>query len=195
MFGSLEELTTDEIKGQFETNVFGVLRATKAVIPIMRKQGGGKIVNISSLGGRVGIAPFLCAYHSSKFAIEGLTESLRQELAEFNIDIILIEPGAIRSNFIDNSKSAKNYNPDNSPYASSVLKLFEGFQTILKDSSDPRDVAEMMLKAVNTLDPDVRYPVGKDAESVLKARAELSDKEMEKWICESYIDKKGFMRE
>jgi short-subunit dehydrogenase len=194
LFGSLEELTIDEIKGQFETNFFGVIRATKAVIPTMRKQGNGTIVNISSLGGRIGLVPFLTAYHSSKFAVEGFTESLRQELAQFNIDVILIEPGAIRSNFIDNSKNAKNYNPENSPYASTIQKVFEGFQSIMADSSHPRDVAEMILKVVNTSSPNVRYPVGKDAESVLKVRTELSDKELEKWVRESYMDKKGFIR-
>ena len=93
LFGSLEELTIDEIKGQFETNFFGVIRTCKAVIPTMRKQGSGTIVNISSLGGRIGLMPFLTAYHASKFAVEGFTESLRQELAQFNIDVILIEPG------------------------------------------------------------------------------------------------------
>jgi NAD(P)-dependent dehydrogenase (short-subunit alcohol dehydrogenase family) len=195
VFGSLEELTIDEIKGQFETNFFGVVRATKAAIPTMRKQGSGTIVNISSLGGRIGLMPFLTAYHSSKFAVEGFTESLRQELAQFNIDVILIEPGAIRSNFIDNSKNAKNYNPENSPYAGTIQKLFEGIQSIFAESSHPRDVAEVILKVVNTSSPNVRYPVGKDAESVLKARTELSDKEMEKWVRESYMDKKGFIRQ
>ena len=195
VFGSLEELTIDEIKGQFETNFFGVIRATKAVIPTMRKQGSGTIVNISSLGGRIGLMPFLTAYHSSKFAVEGFTESLRQELAQFNIDVILIEPGVIRSNFIDNSKNAKNYNPENSPYAGTIQKLFEGFQSIMADSSHPKDVAEVILKVVNTSSPNVRYSVGKDAESVLKARTELSDKELEKWVRESYMDKKGFIRQ
>jgi short-subunit dehydrogenase len=195
LFGSLEELTIDEIKGQFETNFFGLIRATKAVIPTMRKQGSGTIVNISSLGGRIGLVPFLTAYHASKFAVEGFTESLRQELAQFNVDVILIEPGNIRSNFIDNSKNAKNCNPENSPYASTIQRVFEGFQSILGDSSHPRDVAGIILKVVNISSPDVRYPVGKDAESVLKARAELSDKELEKWVRESYMDKKGFIRE
>lgn len=195
VFGSLEELTIDEIKGQFETNFFGVIRATKAVIPTMRKQGSGTIVNISSLGGRIGLMPFLTAYHSSKFAVEGFTESLRQELAQFNIDVILIEPEVIRSNFIDNSKNAKNYNPENSPYAGTIQKLFEGFQSIMADSSHPKDVADVILKVINTSSPNVRYSVGKDAESVLKARTELSDKELEKWVRESYMDKKGFIRQ
>jgi NAD(P)-dependent dehydrogenase (short-subunit alcohol dehydrogenase family) len=195
MFGPLEDLTIDEIKAQFETNFFGLIRTTKAVIPTMRKQQSGTIVNISSLGGRIGLMPFLTAYHASKFAVEGLTESLRQELVQFNIDVILIEPGAIRSNFIDNSKNAKNYNPQYSPYSNTIQKVFEGFESIMGNSSDPEDVAETILKAVNTTTPDMRYPVGKDAEYALKVRAELSDQEMEKWARESYMDKKGFIRE
>lgn len=195
LFGSLEELTIDEIKGQFETNFFGVIRACRAVIPTMRKQGSGTILNISSLRGRIGLVPFLTAYHASKYAVEGFTKSLRQELAQFNIDVILIEPGAIRSNFIDNSKSGKNYNPENSPYAGTIQKIFEGFQSIMADSSHPRVVAEMILRAVNTSYPNVRYPVGKDAEYILKIRTELSNNELEKWVRESYMDKKGFIRE
>lgn len=195
MFGPLEDLTIDEIKAQFETNFFGLIRTTKAVIPTMRKQQSGTIVNISSLGGRIGLMPFLTAYHASKFAVEGFTESLRQELVQFNIDIILIEPGAIRSNFIDNSKNAKNYNPENSPYSNTIQKVFEGFESIMGNSSHPEDVAETILKAVNTTTPDMRYPVGKDAEFALKVREKLSDKEMEKWARESYMDKKGFIRE
>lgn len=195
MFGPLEDLTIDEIKAQFETNFFGLIRTTKAVIPTMRKQQSGTIVNISSLGGRIGLMPFLTAYHASKFAVEGFTESLRQELVQFKIDVILIEPGAIRSNFIDNSKNAKNYNPQYSPYSNTIQKVFEGFESIMGNSSHPEDVAETILKAVNTTTPDMRYPVGKDAEFALKVRAKLSDKEMEKWARESYMDKKGFIRE
>jgi len=194
MFGSLEELSFEEIKGQFETNFFGVLRTCKAVIPTMRKQGNGKIINVGSLGGRIGLLPFLTQYHASKFALEGFTESLRQELYEFGINVVLIEPGTIRTNFENNTKIAKNYNPESSPYASTVHKLFEGVDSISANSSHPRDVAEMVLKIVNKFNPNVRYTVGKDAESVLKKRAELSDMEMEKWVRESFLEKKGFMR-
>jgi len=194
MFGSLEELSFEEIKGQFETNFFGVLRTCKEVIPTMRKQGNGTIINIGSLGGRVGLLPFLTQYHASKFALEGFTESLRQELDEFGVNVVLIEPGTIRTNFENNTKIAKNYNPESSPYASTVQKLFEGVESISANSSHPRDVAEMVLEIVNTSNPNVRYTVGKDAESVLKKRAELSDMEMEKWVRESFLEKKGFMR-
>jgi len=102
LFGSLEESSLEEIKQQFS-----VIRTTKAVIPTMRKQGNGTIVNISSVGGIIGLLPFSTAYRASKFAIEGFTESLRQGLADFNINIILIEPGSISSNFAENIKTAK----------------------------------------------------------------------------------------
>jgi NAD(P)-dependent dehydrogenase (short-subunit alcohol dehydrogenase family) len=80
-------------------------------------QGNGTIVNISSVGGIIGLLPFTSAYHASKFAIEGFTESLRQELADFNINIILIEPGFIRTNFVENIKTARDFDQNKSPYA------------------------------------------------------------------------------
>jgi NAD(P)-dependent dehydrogenase (short-subunit alcohol dehydrogenase family) len=194
LFGSLEELTLEEIREQFETNFFGAIRATKAVIPTMRKQGSGTIVNISSIGGRVGLFPFNTAYHASKFALEGYTESLRQELIEFGINVILIEPGAIGTNFINNIKTAKNYNPNDSPYQKTMQRVFEGAQVIMANTTHPREVAQVILNAVNSTSPNVRYYVGKDAESVLKRRTELSDTEMEEWARESYMEKKGFIR-
>jgi NAD(P)-dependent dehydrogenase (short-subunit alcohol dehydrogenase family) len=195
LFGSLEELSLEEIKQQFETNVFGVIRATKAVIPAMRKQGNGTIVNISSVGGRIGLIPFNTAYHASKFALEGFTESLRQELAEFNINIILIEPGFISSNFMDNIKTAKGFDSNKSPYAKTVQQVFQGFQPMIASSSHPTEVAHTILNAVNSTSPELRYPVGKDAESIFKARTELSDRKLEKWVRESYMEKKGFIRQ
>jgi short-subunit dehydrogenase len=173
LFGSLEELTIEEIKGQFETNFFGTARVTKSVIPTMRKQGSGIIINVSSIGGRIGLVPCNTMYHASKFALEGFTESLRHELTEFNIDVILIEPGAIRSNFAENIRTAKNYDSNNSPYAKTVQKVFEGFEPMLANASDPKEVAQVILNAANSSSPNIRYTVGKDAESILKARAEL----------------------
>jgi short-subunit dehydrogenase len=195
LFGSLEESSLEEIKQQFETNIFGVIRTTKAVIPTMRKQGNGTIVNISSVGGTVGLLPFITAYHASKFAVEGFTESLRQELADFNINIILIEPGSISSNFMDNMKTAKGFDPNKSPYTKMVQQVFQGFESISAYSSHPSKVAHTILDALNSPNPGLRNPVGKDAESIFKARNELSDRELEKWARESYMEKKGFVRQ
>jgi NAD(P)-dependent dehydrogenase (short-subunit alcohol dehydrogenase family) len=195
LFGSLEESSYEEIKQQFETNFFGVIRTTKAVIPTMRKQGSGTIVNISSAGGIIGLFPFSTAYHASKFAIEGFTESLRQELADFNMNIILIEPGFIRTNFVENIKTAKDFDPNNSPYAKMVQQVFQGIESISGSySSHPSTVAQTILNVINSPNPELRNPVGKDAESIFKVRAELSDKEVEQWAREVYMDKKGFIR-
>jgi len=195
LFGPLEESSLEEIKQQFETNVFGVIRTTKAVIPTMRKQGKGTIINVSSVGGKVGLLPFLTAYHASKFAIEGFTESLRQELDDFNINIILIEPGYVSSGFLDNSKYAKGFDSNKSPYAKKVEQVFQGFESITAYSSHPSKVAQTILDVLNSPNPELRNPVGKDADSIFKTRAELSDKEMEQWSREAYMDKKGFIRE
>jgi NAD(P)-dependent dehydrogenase (short-subunit alcohol dehydrogenase family) len=195
LFGPLEEASIDEIRKQFETNFFGVVRVTKAAIPPMRKQRSGTIINISSVGGRIGLTPFGTAYHASKFAVEGLTESLRHELVEFNINVILIEPGLVMSNFMENIKTVAGFDPNNSPYAKHVQQLFQGLESFVTSSSQPIDVAQVILKAVNSSSPELRYPVGKDANFLFKTRAELSDRDMEKWVRESYMEKKGFVRQ
>ena len=107
LFGSLEDMSIEEIKSQFETNFFGVIRVTQKVLPIMRKQkGGGTIVNISSVGGRISV-PVLSAYNSTKFALEGLSESMSYELEPFGIRVVIIEPGFIRTNIMNSSNLAK----------------------------------------------------------------------------------------
>jgi short-subunit dehydrogenase len=102
--GAIEEISMDEMRAQFETNFFGAVKVMKAVIPIMRNQRNGKIVNITSMGGRIAI-PCHSIYHGTKFALEGLSESIQYELEPFGIKIILIEPGAVSSNFWKNMKT------------------------------------------------------------------------------------------
>ena len=140
--------------------------------------------------------PFTSAYHASKFAIEGFTESLRQELAEFNINVILIEPGSISTKFVENIKTAKGFDSNKSPYAKTVQQVLQGFESVIGAySSHPSKVAHTILNALNTPNPELRNPVGKDAESIFKARTELSDKELEQWVRASYMEKKGFIRQ
>src|SRR5215475_7355285 len=98
--GAFEDLAMDEIKAQYETNVFGLIRTTQAVLPIMRRQKSGTIINISSGAGRFGF-PWSSAYVSTKFAVEGLSESMSYELEPFGIKVVLVEPGVIRTNFVD----------------------------------------------------------------------------------------------
>jgi NAD(P)-dependent dehydrogenase (short-subunit alcohol dehydrogenase family) len=199
VMGAVEDLSLDEFKSQFETNFFGVIRVTKEVIPIMRNQGnGGNIINVSSVGGKIGI-PLNSAYISSKFALEGLSESMRYELEQFGIDIILIEPGVVKSNFFENADVVVNNNTttSNKPssYSQLTQKLFEGFEPMLNSSSSSvsSDVAEIIYQAIESNNREVRYPVGKDAVSIIKTRKNLSDKEFENWIKESIFQQKGFI--
>src|SRR4029078_4169119 len=103
LMGALEETSMDELKGQFETNLYGPVRVIQSVIPIMRKQGAGTIVNVTSLGGRISF-PLNSAYHATQFALAGLSESIQSELEPFGIKIIVIEPGGVGSNFLRNLK-------------------------------------------------------------------------------------------
>jgi NAD(P)-dependent dehydrogenase (short-subunit alcohol dehydrogenase family) len=200
VMGAVEDLSLEEFKSQFETNFFGVIRVTKEVIPIMRNQGSGNIINVSSVGGRIGL-PINSAYISSKFALEGLSESMRYELQQFGIDVILIEPGVVKTNFFENVviKNNSNTNTTNSsktsPYSQLTQKLFEGFVPMLNSSSSSvsSDVAEVIYQAIESNNREVRYPVGKDAVSIIKTRQKLSDKEFEKWIKESIFQQKGFI--
>src|SRR5919202_4850624 len=122
LLGALEDLSIEEIKDQFETNFFGAIRVTQQALPVMRKQKSGTIVNISSVGGRMGI-PSLSAYHSTKFALEGLSESISYELEPFGIRIVIIEPGFIRTNIMNSSVIAKKALDTKSPYFAFVPQI------------------------------------------------------------------------
>ena len=198
VMGAVEDLSLDEFKSQFETNFFGVIRVTKEVIPIMRNQENGNIINVSSVGGKIGL-PLNSAYISSKFALEGLSESMRFELEQFGIDVILIEPGVVKTNFFENvviNNNTSTTNNKTSSYSQLTQKLFEGFIPMLNSSSSSvsSDVAQVIYQAIESNNRQVRYTVGKDAVSIIKTRQNLSDKEFEKWIKESIFQQKGFIR-
>src|SRR5919106_2638905 len=128
LLGPLEELSIQEFKEQFETNVFGVVRVTKEILPIMRRQLHGTIVDISSIAGKIGF-PLTSAYVSSKFALEGLSESIAYEIEQFGIKIILIEPGVIKTNFNNNIKVGKRVTiTSNSPYGEMTQKRISRFK-------------------------------------------------------------------
>jgi NAD(P)-dependent dehydrogenase (short-subunit alcohol dehydrogenase family) len=193
-FSPLEEITLDQVKEQFETNFFGVVRLTKEVLPVMRKQRNGIIINISSIGGRIGF-PLSPAYIASKFALEGLSESMRYELKEFGINIVIIEPGVIKTNFVDNVKTADKRSRSESPYADLIETASNGFgKMMMNNSSPPKLVAEAILNAITSKEPEIRYLVGDDAESIMKVRKSTSDKEFENWMYESILQQKGFVR-
>jgi NAD(P)-dependent dehydrogenase (short-subunit alcohol dehydrogenase family) len=194
VFGAVEDLSVEELKAQFETNFFGAIRVMKAVLPTMRKQRRGTIVNVSSVGGLVGI-PLNSAYISSKFALEGFSESMQYELEEFGIKVILIEPGVVKTNFFENSKAAKNTASSNSPYAQLAEKVSEAFKPMLENnSSSPIQVAEVILKAITSEKVNTRYLVGNDAAAIVDKKRTSSDIELQQWIKESLIQQKGFIR-
>jgi NAD(P)-dependent dehydrogenase (short-subunit alcohol dehydrogenase family) len=176
LFGALEDLSMDEIKAQFETNLFGAIRVMKAVLPIMRKKQGGTIVNVSSIGGRISF-PLSSAYHGTKFALEGVSESLRYETQPFGIKVVLIEPGVIGSNFLRNAKLAQMAVEPSSPYAPMVQTLQKVSPRIYEQATPPEEVAKVILKAVTIDNPDLRYLVGNDAIQMIQARKGMSDQE------------------
>lgn len=182
--GPFEETSTEEMKAQFETNFFGAVRVMQATIPIMREQRRGKIVNITSMGGRIAV-PLDSMYHGTKFALEGVSESLQYELEPFGIKIILIEPGAVGSNFWKNLKIAsKTTSPDNidSPYKQMVNNVSESFKQMQQNTIHPSEVANVVLQAVLSDNPDFRYVVGKDAAAFIEARKSMLDREFQHFM-------------
>jgi len=179
--GALEDLLIEEIKLQFDTNYFGLIRATQAVLPIMRKQGFGIIINISSGLGRFGIATS-SAYASSKFAIEGLTESISYELEPFGIRTILVEPGIIKTNFIKAAVVGQKSTDPNSPYLQFMNNMEDGMKKLIESGESPDYVARVVLDAINDNNPKLRYLAGKDVEQIMELKSKLSDEDFHKMI-------------
>ena len=182
LLGPLEQLQINEIKEEFETNFFGIIKLIQSVLPTMRKQRYGRIINISSLAGRIGF-PFSSAYVSSKFALEGLTESLGYEIQNFGIHVILIEPGVIRTNFLNSMKLGKNVITSqndsniNLPYTEMIQKRISAFKPRFEKGSSPIEVAEVVLEAATAQDPKPRYLVGNDAMKMMEKRKDTADEE------------------
>ena len=183
--GAFEDLSMDETKAQYETNVFGLIRTTQAVLPIMRKQKSGIIVNISSAAGRFGY-PGGSAYISTKFAVEGLSESMAYELEPFGIKVILIEPGVIRTNIFNSVVVAKKSQDPNSPYTQITQKMASAFEEMMKNASSPELVAKVVLEAVTNENPNFRYLAGKDVENWLGAKRNMSDEEFYKMMKQNF---------
>ncbi len=204
LVGPLEELSIQEFKEQFETNVFGVIRVTKEILPIMRKQRHGTIVNISSVAGRIGF-PLTSAYVSSKFALEGLSESIAYEVEQFGIKVILIEPGVIKTNFDSNLMIGKGVSTTTTtttttatathgrdlPYADITKKRIAGFKPRFENGLPPIEVAKVILRAITStsknVSPESRYLVGGDAFKLMEIRKSKSDKEFRKLVMDGVL--------
>jgi NAD(P)-dependent dehydrogenase (short-subunit alcohol dehydrogenase family) len=183
--GAFEDLAIEEIKAQYETNLFGLIRTTQTVLPIMRKQKSGTIVNISSGAGRFGY-PGGSAYVSTKFAVEGLCESMAYELEPFGIKVILVEPGVIKTNFANGIVVAEKSQNPNSPYSQIMQKMSTSFEHMLENASSPDLVAKVVLQAVTSENPCLRYLAGKDVETWIEAKRNMSDDEFYKMMMQSF---------
>lgn len=180
--GTIEEVSIDRLRRQFETNVFGAIRLVQMVLPGMRRQGWGKIVNLSSMGGKLTF-PGGGAYHASKYALEAFSDALRFEVSGFGIDVIIMEPGLIRTGFAAAAvKSMKGeasttgvYAELNEAIARNTRDAYEkGFFSKL--GGEPDDVAKVIAKAVSARRPKTRYTVTASAKLLLTQRALMSDR-------------------
>jgi NAD(P)-dependent dehydrogenase (short-subunit alcohol dehydrogenase family) len=176
-YGSLEEVPHEEGRRQFEVNVFGLARLTQLVLPMMRSQRSGKIVNITSIGGKI-YEPFGGWYHASKFAVEGMSDCLRMELAPFGIDVIVVEPGAIKTEWTEIARLNLLQHSGAGPYAvyaaahAQVLAGADGGSV----ASPPEVVAKTVSAALRARRPRTRYATGGGARTVLLLRALLPDR-------------------
>jgi len=186
LWGCVEDVSVDEFKEQFETNFFSIIRLIQEVAPTMRKQSSGTIVNVSSVVGRIGF-PASPAYISSKFALEGLSESLRFEFAPFGVDVIIIEPGVIKTNFMKNMKMAKKSELD-TVYKDITTKVVSGVKMMAEMGTPPKEVANTIVKAIKDKNPLPRYVVGNDALMFLEAKKSKTDIEFENYLKKELYD-------
>jgi NAD(P)-dependent dehydrogenase (short-subunit alcohol dehydrogenase family) len=157
--GFTEELAIEEWRRQFETNFFGLVAVTKAVLPSMRERRSGKIVNISSISGRIGF-PSMGPYVASKFAVEGFSESLRLEMLPYGVHVVLIEPGSYKTDIWSKGLGAVTIHP-NSPYVKEMEAILKYVNQIADTAPAPDEVIRQIVQVAKSPSPKLRYPVGK----------------------------------
>ena len=174
--GAIEEVPIDEVRRQFETNVFGLARLTQLVLPGMRRQGWGRIINVSSMGGRLTF-PGGGYYHATKHAVEAISDALRFEVRPFGIDVVVIEPGAIRTAFEETSLSTMSPNGD-SPYGELNEVVTKRVQATYRGrlAAEPSVVAKVIEKAASARRPKTRYVITAGARMLLMTRRVLPDR-------------------
>ena len=173
-YGPLEITSSETIRRQFDTNVIGLLEVTQAVIPVMRNQGDGVIVNISSVGGRMAF-PFGSLYHGSKFAVEGISEALVYELMPLGIRVKVVEPGAVATDFAGRS-FVFTMDPDGGPYGETMQSVMTNWGARMQESmGDADNVADVIFTAATDVTNQLRYISGDDAATILRARQTMDD--------------------
>ena len=183
LWGAVETISIDEAKRQFDVNIFGLAYLTKKIIPIMRKQKSGKIINMSSMGGKV-YTPFGAWYHATKYALEGWSDCLRIELKSFGIDVILIEPGVIKTEFQDVMMDSTVERSIGTPYEKKLKALEKATQEMYARGvgSPPSVITKLIIKAINSPNPKRRYVGGLFAKPMLFIKKWFGDKMYEKAI-------------
>jgi NAD(P)-dependent dehydrogenase (short-subunit alcohol dehydrogenase family) len=178
-FGCTEDVSVDDFRKQFETNFFSIVRIIQEVVPIMRNQKSGIIVNISSVVGRMGL-PGSSAYISTKFALEGLSECLRYELGQFGIKTTLIEPGVIKTNFFNSMRIPES--KTDPKYKELTEHILAGLKMMAELGTAPSQVAKIIIKAINDDEILPRYTAGTDAAMFMDAKKTKTDLEFEKYM-------------
>ena len=183
LWGAVETISIDEAKRQFDVNIFGLAYLTKKIIPIMRKQKSGKIINMSSMGGKV-YTPFGAWYHATKYALEGWSDCLRIELKSFGIDVILIEPGVIKTEFQDVMMDSTVERSIGTPYEKKLKALEKATQEMYARGigSPPSTITKLIIKAINSHNPKRRYVGGLFAKPMLFIKKWFGDIMYEKAI-------------
>jgi NAD(P)-dependent dehydrogenase (short-subunit alcohol dehydrogenase family) len=183
LYGALEDVPIEEARRQFEVNLFGLARLTQLVLPQMRAQRDGYVVNVSSMGGKIW-EPLGSWYHASKFAVEGLSDSLRVEVAAFGIKVVIIQPGTIRSEWSGIAADQLEATSANTPYAGQAKIIGGALRAVdrMQLASGPEVVAEAIAKAVQSPKPRTRYVVGGGARGILLAERILPDRGFDKFI-------------
>jgi NAD(P)-dependent dehydrogenase (short-subunit alcohol dehydrogenase family) len=190
--GALEETSLEEAKAQFETNFFGVVRMVKAVLPLMRRQKRGQIINVSSLTGTSSI-PFMGIYSASKFALEGYTEALRMEVKPFNIQVSLTEAGFLKTPMMDKRQASASTLKDYDPWRQRAFKAIRDYE---QKAPGPELVAETVLKIISSKAPRLRYLIGPQAKSTSRLRWFLPEGLYERGKRSTFgLDKVGFKAE
>jgi len=178
-FGCTEDVPIEDFRKQFETNFFSIVRIIQEVAPIMRKQGSGIIVNISSVVGRMGL-PGSPAYISTKFALEGFSECLRYELGLFGVKTTIIEPGVVKTNFFKSMHIPES--KTDPKYKELTDKILSGFKMMVEMGTAPSQVADVVIKAIHDKEILPRYTAGTDAAMFMEAKKMKTDIEFEKYM-------------
>ncbi|MDL2223061.1 SDR family NAD(P)-dependent oxidoreductase [Bacteroidales bacterium OttesenSCG-928-M11] len=175
LYGSVEEVSIEDAKKQMDVNLFGLARLTQLVLPIMREQKSGRIINISSIAGKI-TSPMGAWYFASKHAVEGFSDSLRQEVKPFGIDVVIIEPGGVKSEWSSIGRSYLMERSQGGPYEDLATKIAGYFPFVDEENSDPVIIAELIYKAITAKRPKTRYIGGARALELLIAKKLLSDR-------------------